>query len=245
MRAGESRLLLIWGRYRGWRGRLEKDIRRGRGGRRRTRSRRAACARGAAAATRGGCWGLRARCRGAGRSCAAGARARGGRAWRTRVAFFGDHIIFVYITLSPCTADNLSAELESDGLPGLDPLMLPVRRPDDDNLAHGNRLGHTRPSARADEPDRARVHEDPLARHADEAHLGEHGEVLSVLELDPYASLRAADERKCAGVWRDDGAAGQRGEEAVAEEDGEDAEILGGVRDGRPGEASAACILEA
>lgn len=76
--------------------------------------------------------------------------------------------------------------------------------------------------------------------------MAQHGAVVAVLEVGPDAALRfvrCGEKGKRVGPV--DGAAGEVGDEAGAEEDGEDAEVLGGVVDGDLGVPCAERVLDA
>lgn len=149
------------------------------------------------------------------------------------------------ISRSPCSTNNLSAQLQSHRLPGLNPLILLIKRPHNHNLAHPNRLRHTGPSARTNQSNPARIHEHSLARFANQLHLTQHRQILSILELSPYTFLSTADKRKCHWVWRDNGPPSQRSKKAVTKEDREYSEVLSGMWNGYSGQSCTECVLDA
>ena len=71
-----------------------------------------------------------------------------------------------------------------------------------------------------------------LARLADELHVAQHRLVVAKLEVGPYPALGLAGGVEFGGGRRGEGAARDVGDETGAEEDGEDAEVLGVVVDG-------------
>ena len=143
------------------------------------------------------------------------------------------------------TADNFSAELQLQCLSRFQPFIFLVLCPHDCDLAHSQWLDTFRRTARTQPSDFADVHEDAFARHADEVHAFEKRSVISVFEIRPYSALRLAGVYKLFWGWGLDCAAGDVGEEAGTEKDGENAEVLGGVGNGDTGMASAKGVLEA
>lgn len=115
---------------------------------------------------------------------------------------------------SPSTTDDLSGQFECKGLSGLEPLVLLVLGLDDGNLTHPERLYGSCTASGAYEADIVGAHEDSVAGLADELHVGEDGEVVSVFELGPDALLGVGDVEKGGGVGGRDGASGDGGDEA-------------------------------
>lgn len=72
----------------------------------------------------------------------------------------------------------------------------------------------------------------------------EDGSLIAVLEVGPYSALGVACCVELDRVGGGDGAAGDAGDKACTEEDGEDAEVLGGVVDDDLLVASTECVLE-
>ena len=143
------------------------------------------------------------------------------------------------------TADNFSAELQLQCLSRFQPFIFLVLCPHDRDLAHSQWLDTFRRTARTQPSNFADVHEYAFARLADEVHAFEKRSVISVFEIRPYSALRLAGVYKLFWGWGIDCAAGDVGEEAGAEKDGENAEVLGGVGDGNTGMTSTKCVLEA
>ena len=143
------------------------------------------------------------------------------------------------------TADNFSAELQLQCLSRFQPFIFLVLCPYDRDLTHSQWLNTFRRTARAQPSDFADVHEHAFARLADEVHAFEKRPVISVFEIGPYSALRLACVYKLFWGWGLDCAAGDVGEEAGTEKDGENAEVLGGVGNGDTCVASTEGVLEA
>lgn len=104
--------------------------------------------------------------------------------------------------------------------------MLLLLGPDDGDLSHPQWLYSLSPPSRTYEANFAKVHEDSVAGLTDELHVVENGEIVSVFQVSPDALLGVGDAVKSGGVWSGKGAAGDGGDEAGAEEDAENAEVL-------------------
>lgn len=122
--------------------------------------------------------------------------------------------------------------------------MSPVLGLDDGNLTHAEGRYGMHTASRAYAADFVGVHEDSFAGLADELHVVENREVVSVLELGPDALLGVRDLEESGGVGGGDCAAGDGGDEAGAEEDVEDGEVLGGMGDGDAGAAGAKRVVD-
>ena len=76
-------------------------------------------------------------------------------------------------------------------------------------------------------------------------HIFENRSVVPVFEIRPYSALRLASVYKLFWGWGFDCAAGDVGYQSTAEKDGENAEILGGMGDGKACMACAQGVLDA
>ena len=143
------------------------------------------------------------------------------------------------------TANNFSTDVQLQCLSRLQPFVFLVLCPQDCDLAHTQWLDGFCRTARTQPSDLAGVHEYAFARLADEVHVFEERPVISVFEIRPYSALRLARVYKLVWAGGLDCAAGDVGEEAGAEKDGENAEILGGMGNGNACMASTKGVLEA
>ena len=123
--------------------------------------------------------------------------------------------------------------------------MFPALRLHHRDLPQTQRFDGLRPSSAANAPDLALVHEHASTRHADEAHVREHGPVVAVFEFCPDAALGLGDVLKVGRRRRSDGASCDVAQKSGAEEDGENSEVLFGVLDGQVPVSGTKSVLNA
>lgn len=126
--------------------------------------------------------------------------------------------------------DLPAVDVEQHGLAGLYPLVLLLLCANDRDLAHAEALDLADAAACAKQAQLGLVEEDALAGHGDCVHAVEHGALVAVLELCPYAALDFWYGEE--GLWRGlvRSAADDGRYEAGLEEHGEDAQRLRRVR---------------
>lgn len=139
----------------------------------------------------------------------------------------------------------LPSQPQPDRLARLKPLVLLLARLHDRDLAHAERDDLLRAPPAAYPPHLAGVEEDAPARKAHELHRAQDGTVVAVLKLCPDALLRGVLLEEGGGGGPCGGAAREGDEEAGAQEDGEDAQVLGGVVDADVLVSCAECVLDA
>jgi hypothetical protein len=107
--------------------------------------------------------------------------------------------------------------------------VLLALRTHDSNLTHPERLDRLRPPPRTQPPDLRHVHKYAATRRRDEVHRRQHGAVVAVLEVGPYAALGVAYAVEA--IWRRAGrrAPRQRADEARTKEDRQNTQVLCGV----------------